>query len=176
MKIRKKDGTWKEIIYSEEQLYKYGLNRLSEREFGQQELSKKMLRLQPDSEVVMGVIEKLVEKGYLSDERRAKSLIRMFERDGIQKIERKLKEKGILQDVIEIEMLEVKERRSDGTDESDTNKAYDLLVKKFKDFKFEDYQKATRFLVSRGFSFDDIKRAIKMLRDNKEESDDFFVE
>jgi regulatory protein len=176
MKIRKKDGTWKEVIYSEDQLYKYGLNRLSEREFGQKELFKKMLRLQPDSEIVQKVIERLVEKDYLSDERRAKSLIRMFERDGIKKIERKLKEKGIVQDVIEIEMLEVKERRSNGTGESDTDKAYELLVKKFKDFKFDDYQKATRFLVSRGFSFDDIKRAIKMLRDSSKESDDFFSE
>ena len=109
MKIRKKDGTFKEIIYSESQLYNYGINRLSEREFGRKELSIKMKRLQPDIAIVENVLSRLEAKNYLSDERRAKSLIRQFiEREGLGKVKQRLALKGLSQDVIADAINEVK--------------------------------------------------------------------
>jgi regulatory protein len=164
MKVRRKDGTWKEIIYDEKQLYRYGLNRLSERDFGKQELMDKMARLQPDKDMIGRVAEKLIEMGYLSDERRAEAMIRMGEgREGLQKIVSRLKDKGIDPEVIAKKIEEFKEKQSSGDTETELEKAHRLLSRKFEVVEREQHQKALRFLVTKGFSFDVAQKAIKNL-------------
>lgn len=164
MKVRKKDGTWKEIIYSSEQLYKYGINRLSEREFGSKELFKKMQRLQPESEIITAVIEKLKAQGYLSDERRANSMFRQFDKnEGIGKIKQRMALKGLDKDLIRSVIESHKEFSEDG---SEVEKALGLIVKKYKQYAPELNQKIYRFLVSKGFDSESSQKAIKRFKDN----------
>lgn len=164
MKIRKKDGTFKEIIYNESQLYKYGINRLSEREFGYKELQTKMKRLQPDVAMVDAVLDKLKGQGYLSDERRARSLINQFiKKEGMGKIKQRLALKGIGSDLIS-EMLKAKKDEMEEEGECEEEKALQLLVKKFKEYEYDNQPKMYRFLASRGFETSEIQKGIKMFQ------------
>lgn len=153
MKIRKKDGTFKEVIYDEKQLNKYGLNRLSERDWGRGELKKKMLRLQPDVEMVDRVLEKLEESGYLSTARRIVAVLNTYgHREGLRRTKQRMAEKGFTKE--EIESVGVADN------EKELEIASAALLRKFKTTD-ADYTKMSRFLVSRGFAFDVIKKAIK---------------
>jgi regulatory protein len=169
MKVRKKDGTWKEIIYAEPQLYKYGLNRISEREFSRHELTEKMKRLQPDEDMIQRVLDKLETMGYVSDERRADALIRMSERgEGWQKTVSRLKDKGISAELIAQKKAEVKEKEDSGECETELEKASRLLHRKFETLDRDTHQKALRFLVTKGFSFDVALKTIKTFESTEE--------
>jgi regulatory protein len=164
MKIRKNDGTYKEIIYNEKQLLKYGLNRLSEREFSRQELFKKMKNLQPEEAMVNGILDKLTEMGYLSDERRAKMLYAQYaQREGTYKIKMRLKDKGIPQELID-SLLSEKQENAEEEGSGELQKAFEILQRKFQVFDSEKYAKMSRFLFSRGFNSDAVKRALDQLK------------
>jgi regulatory protein len=156
MKIRKKDGTFKEIIYDATKLYRYGLNRLSEREFSRKELQERMTRLQPDQTIIEEVLQKLENAGYLSDERRAAAIIRQFQtRESHRKIKQRLQQKGI-QSAMAQDMTS-----SMGTVEDESEKALALLNRKFTMYDQSKREKMVRFLSSKGFSFDVISKCLR---------------
>lgn len=169
MRIRKKDGTYKEIVYNEAQLYRYGINCLSEREWGRAELQKKMLRLQPETEIIHRVLDKLESQNYLSDERRVRMVITQFERrEGARKIKQRLAEKGLPRELVD-SVLEEKVRDAEERGESENERAAEILLRKFKQYNADQYAKMARFLISRGFGGSAMKFAIQALKTKTEE-------
>ena len=159
MLIRTKSGALKEIIYTEQQLYNYGINRISEREWARGELKLKMSRLQPDSAIVDRVLDKLESLGYLSDERRAKSMFNQFgSRESINKTKQRIAMKGVNKDTIQAVISENFENHDE------TELALNLLLKKFKSYDVELRDKMTRFLASKGFKYDTISKAISSFK------------
>jgi SOS response regulatory protein OraA/RecX len=168
MRVRKKDGTLKEIVYTEAQLYRYGINRLSEREWGRAELQKKMVRLQPDVEMIGRVLDKLESQSYLSDERRVRMMVTQFERrEGARKIRQRLSEKGLPRDVVEA-VLEEKQQQAEESGETENERAAELLQRKFRQYSADNYAKMSRFLISRGFGGTSLKFAIEALKTHTE--------
>ena len=158
--------TNKVIVYDERKLYNYGINRISVRDYGRIELAKKMARFQEDPEMINNVLDKLEAQGYLSDERRTISLLNQFSgRESIHKTKNRIYQKGLAKDLVQ----EVIEKRSEVNTEEfpEQNTAIELLEKKFKNFdpSSDDIQKTKermiRFLASKGFKYDDIKKSMK---------------
>ena len=84
----------KKIVYDEKKLYNYGINRLSVRDYGRQELFDKMSKWQEDISIVNTVLDKLESLGYLSEERRIRNLINLYlPTEGIKKLKLRLYQK-----------------------------------------------------------------------------------
>lgn len=151
----------KDFNYNEKQLFRYGINKLSAREYSKYDLKNKMLRLQKDVEIVDKVLETLVEKGYLSDERKARNIILQYSnKEGISKTTNRLRQRGISNEVVE----RVKEEIDIKEDEFEI--AYQIIYKKYKLYNPDNYQKMTRLLASKGFSFDSIRKALDKFKSN----------
>jgi SOS response regulatory protein OraA/RecX len=171
MLIRTKKGVLKEIIYDQKQLYNYGINRLSSRDYSRHELLTKMKRLQPDLSMVNTALDKLEEQGYLSDKNRVRSLLNQFDsRESINKTKNRILQKGVNKYLIE-DMIEEKQSldaawgQTQSYDEDELSKevsnAQDLLVKKFRFYDIEKKDKMVRFLASKGYKYPDISKAVK---------------
>lgn len=168
MLVKNKKGEIKEIIYDEKQLYNYGINRFSERDYGRQELLVKMKRLQPDLDIVNKVLDKLEEQNYISDEKRAKSLFNQFShKESINKTIQRIKKIGITKDTIDNVIYEktsadnlLKDEFIEDEIEEETKNALDLLVRKFRFYDIEKKDKMVRFLVSKGYRYNNISKAI----------------
>lgn len=171
MLIRNKKGEVKEIIYDERQLYNYGINRISSRDYGRQELVVKMKRLQPDLEMINKVLDKLQSQGYISDESRARSLFNQFDgKESINKTIQRILKIGISRDTIDdvVEQRREQQVALSPDDEFDEDKmsvevenALELLGKKFRFYDFLKKDKMVRFLASKGYKYDSISKAIK---------------
>lgn len=132
--------TDKKIVYDERKLYNYGINRLSVRDYGRQELKQRMQRFQEDNTMVDGVLDKLEHQGYLSDERRITALFNQFEgRESIHKTKNRIMQKGLPKDLVE----EIISARVKVDEEPEKDTASELLERKFKKFDFlhDDKQK-----------------------------------
>ncbi|MBP9742164.1 MAG: regulatory protein RecX [Burkholderiales bacterium] len=126
---------------------------LSRREYGQIELFNKLKQYSADEGMISQVLQELVDKGYLSDLRYIKGyLARKSNKYGLLKLKYDL-----LQKVSDVELINevVKEANLD-----EVAQATQILIKKFgliaktSDDKF----KQTKFLTSRGFSFDIVRQ------------------
>jgi SOS response regulatory protein OraA/RecX len=161
----------KPIVYNEKQLYNYGINRLSVREYSRAELEKKMLNY-GTPELVKNALDKLVSQNYLSDIRRAKSIYNQYkEKESVSKVKRRMSDKGITKDTMEEFFEELNEEKELSNIEIPTeiDNATQLLLKKYKridsdldfDAKNKLKQSMIRFLASRGYNFGDISKAIQ---------------
>jgi SOS response regulatory protein OraA/RecX len=156
----------KEIIYDERKLYNYGINRLSVRDYGYNELCQKMSRYQHDIEMVHKVLDKLVSQGYLSDERRIRSMLIQYKsRESINKTKSRMLQSGFTKDQIEEVIDKIEEQNINIVDEDEFSeeikKTIDLLIKKYKTFNKDNWDKMVRFLASKGFKYGDIIKGIK---------------
>lgn len=138
------------------QRYKnYCLYLLGRREYSRLELLKKAAQDIP-KEIVNQVLDELSDKDLQSDERFCLSFIRQKKQrgEGKLKIKQGLKAKGISEVLIEKHLINI--------DWLDI--ALELYQRKFKNEKPKDYKdlaKRQRFLLSRGFSYDEIKEIMK---------------
>ncbi len=160
----------REIIYDEQKLKNYAINKLSKQDWGRKELFLKMSRYQKDADIVNKVLDLLENAGYLSDKRRINSVLKQFStREAVNKTKQRLTQKGFTKDQIK-EVVEEREEQSQ-YEEVDENLPFTILERKFRnirpfvgEYTFEEKQKVkekmTRFLAGRGFSFDDIRKAM----------------
>ena len=164
----------KPIVYNEQKLYNYGINRLSSRDYSRKELFDRMVRFQEDTSMVDKVLDKLEEQGYLSDMRRAKSILNQYDRrESIHKTRNRIRQKGVSMDTLE-EVLAEKEENAPVNESEfsiDTQKAYDILLKKYHTYDTEKWDKMVRFLASRGFKYADINQAIQNLKNQDKLTD-----
>ena len=128
------------------------LRLLARRDHSRAELERKLEPHAGSPEVVAGILEALVQRKQLSDERyaeeRARSLSRKY---GAAKIRQDLKARGVDQDVI-----------NRVSTEHELERAVAILRRKFRApaVSREEHARRGRFLQSRGFSYDVIKNAL----------------
>ena len=141
----------KDVPDTPEELKARALRFLVRREHSRLELGRKLAPHAESPEAVEAVLESLVSRKQLSDERfaheRARSLSRKY---GAARIRHDLKVRGIAKDIAD--------QASRGFD--DLEKARQILHRKYRQpaATREEKAKRARFLQGRGFSYDVIRR------------------
>lgn len=149
------------------------LSALSRRRYTKKEITDKLKKCGADDEVSEKVVEWAVSYGFLNDEEYVKSYISdavNIKKYGMRKIKFELLRKGIDKFVLEDVLFEM-----DPIDETDNIK--NILEKRLKnkdDRKEAD--RVIRYLISRGFEFNDIKKCIAVYDGDGELGDDDFGE
>ena len=84
-------------------LYEEAITLLAKRDYARQELATRLGTLEPDREVVEGVIDRLDEQGYLDDRRMADNILRkeLKKQHGPARLRQSLRQKGIEPTVID---------------------------------------------------------------------------
>ncbi|MCC6548806.1 MAG: regulatory protein RecX [Ignavibacteriaceae bacterium] len=150
------------------------------RQHSKTELKRKLKSKFREHDLIDGVIEKLSENGLLNDARFAEhyteSLVRKH--SGVNKIKAKLFEKGINRE-ISIENLE---RTKDELAEEYHEGLTDEFRKKIRQLKKKNLQqkdliiRVTRYLLSKGFTFQEIKNCINENMDNLSDDSERLLE
>lgn len=152
-------------------LYTRSLEYVLIRPRSQRELRDYLYRKTRDTRTKMGTIKKgvspeltervfnrLLEKGYLDDEKFARFWVENRNtRKGtsLRKLQSELMAKGVERSIIE--------RALQDTDRSDTDELQKIILKKAS--RYSDEQKLMAYLVRQGFSYDDVKQAIRSLNE-----------
>ena len=121
------------------------------------ELKKYLRDRKYNQDVITYVVDKLKEYNFLSDENLAKTFVEYGQKKmGIYKMRQKLMEKGISKELIEKSLEEV---------EPQDDICLRMLQKKIgnNERTRENMAKAYRYLLSKGFDYDTIKRAFNKL-------------
>ncbi|AZS82528.1 recombination regulator RecX [Achromobacter spanius] len=128
---------------------------LSRREHAREELARKLAAYAEDADEIEGVLDALEKEGWLSTERFAQSLVhRRASRQGAARIVQELRQHG----VDDTQVAELREQLR----ATEYDRALEVWKKRF-DAKPEDraiYAKQARFLASRGFAQDVIRRIL----------------
>ncbi|MGV2865532.1 recombination regulator RecX [Achromobacter sp. ESBL13] len=128
---------------------------LSRREHAREELARKLAAYAEDADEVQSVLDALEKEGWLSTERFAQSLVhRRASRQGAARIVQELRQHG----VDDIQVAELREQLR----ATEYDRALEVWKKRF-DTKPQDraaYAKQARFLASRGFAHDVIRRIL----------------
>ena len=134
------------------------LEYLGKREYSYAELGQKLKTyLEEDEgfEVITAILEDFKTRGWLSDARFTEQIVHArSHKFGSAKIANELREKGVSQDLISDAIEKVKEKELDN--------AKEIWRKKFKKSpdSRDEWARQARFLQSRGFDFDVIKRVL----------------
>lgn len=131
---------------------------LSRREYSRRELQRKLAPHAQDPDELEALLDGLERENWLSNERFAQSLVnRRAQRQGAQRIVQELRQHGLAENVIQDA-----EQRLHGTERQ---RATEIWEKKFgrppQDAK--DYARQFRFMASRGFSTELIRRLLGRL-------------
>lgn len=133
------------------------MNLLARREYSAEELRQKLLQKSSDQDLVKQVIQKLIDDGLQSDERFAEAFTRMRlnQGKGSLKVRLELKQKGIASRLIDACI---------NTDNDQWQQALETLIqRRFSGHLSNDLREKARqlrFLQSRGFSLEQIRRVI----------------
>ena len=133
------------------------LRLLSRREHSEQELTAKLLRKDVGVGTVTQVIADLKERDYLSDQRFTEMFVssRIERGQGPRKIRQELCARGIKEDLVD--------RFIDQSDSTWETVLYRVWSKKFGEMKpssYEEWAKQARFLQSRGFTAEQIRKVV----------------
>ena len=134
------------------------LEYLGKREYSYAELDQKLktyLEEDESIEVVTAILEDFKARGWLSDARFTEQIVHArSHKFGSAKIANELREKGVSQELIENAIEQVKQNELDN--------AKDIWRKKFKatPASRDEWARQARFLQSRGFGFDVIKKVL----------------
>lgn len=129
----------------------------------EKELRKYLREHKYSSKVVDFVVDKLKEYNFLSDEMLAKNFVEYSQNKmGVYKLRQKLMEKGIARDIIDSALDDLAPQ-----DDACLNLARKKLGDKER--SRENMAKVYRFLLSKGFDYDTIKRTFNKLEYNEEE-------
>ncbi len=141
------------------------LEYLGKREYSYAELGQKLktyLEEDESFEVVTEILEDFKKRGWLSDARFTEQIVHArSHKFGSAKIANELREKGISQELIETALEQVKENELDN--------AKDIWRKKLKAIPAsrDEWARQARFLQSRGFGFDVIKKVLNSTKDSE---------
>jgi len=138
----------------------YALWLLARRPYCEKQIHEKLARKEFLSEEIEATMIRLKELKFLDDAELARSFIRQSitgKAKGARRIKFELLRKGVDKEIVEQVLLE------SGLSEGETDLATETLQRFGRRFKKLDshkrYEKAIRFLITRGFSFDDSKKA-----------------
>jgi regulatory protein len=139
------------------------LDYLGKREYSYAELGQKLktyLADDEDFEQITAILEDFKTRGWLSDARFTEQIVHArSHKFGASKIANELREKGVASDLIDTAIEQVKE--------NELENAIEIWRKKFKQAPSsrEDWARQARFLQSRGFGFDVIKKVLNTKTD-----------
>ena len=131
---------------------------LARREYSRHELFSRLLQAGADEALLVSLLDELAQRGWLSDQRFTDQVLRsrsgMF---GVRRIRYELREKGVAEDTINASLAE--------SPQDDYAVAKALWLKKFGRPADDEKEKAkqVRFLQSRGFGFEIIRKIIRGL-------------
>jgi len=137
------------------------LDYLGKREYSYVELAQKLKPFVEESEIdsadaqIKAILDDFVKRGWLSDARFTEQVVHARKsKFGSAKVANELREKGVADDLIMDAIEKLKE--------TELENALAIWRKKFKvsPHSREEWAKQARFLQSRGFSFDLIKRVL----------------
>lgn len=138
------------------------LEYLGKREYSAVELGQKLKAYAEESDDILALLNDFKARGWLSDVRFTEQIVRARKvKFGSAKIAHELREKGIADELIADAVAEVQG--------SEIENATAVWCKKFKQpaSSRNEWAKQARFLQSRGFSFDTIKKVL-----SKQDNDD----
>lgn len=136
---------------------------LARREYSRQELARKLSSLGP-TELVEIVLNELEQRGLQSDARFVESWVRSHgARFGAAKVRQTLRGKGLAGELVDAQLA-----LADLPDE--TSRAREVWAKKFSAAPADgrEWARQARFLQSRGFATDVIRRVLKDLDNNED--------
>ena len=134
------------------------LEYLGKREYSYAELGQKLktyLAENEDFEVITAILEDFKTRGWLSDKRFTEQIVHARQaKFGVAKIAHELREKGVSAELIAGAVATVKG--------NELNNAVEIWRKKFRAApeNRDEWAKQARFLQSRGFGFDVIKKVL----------------
>jgi regulatory protein len=153
------------MTQAEENFYNFALRFLSYRTRSEKEVVDKLKSKQVDPQIVEKIIAKLKDKKFINDEEFARQWIESrlrFKPRSLRLIKLELKQKGISPEIVESSI-----KNQELGAESDLEQAKQLIEKRIGRFrnKFgmtreEAYEKLGRYLASKGFNWDIIKKSI----------------
>jgi regulatory protein len=139
----------------EKSLRQRALEYLGKREYSYTELGQKLKAYADDGDDIPALLEDFKARGWLSDERFTEQIVHArHTKFGSAKIAHELRGKGVADHLIADAIEQVKD--------SELNNATEVWRKKFKHGpqNREEWAKQARFLQSRGFGFDMIKKVL----------------
>jgi regulatory protein len=134
------------------------LEYLGKREYSYAELGQKLktyLEEDEDFEIITAILDDFKTRGWLSDARFTEQIVHArSHKFGSAKIANELREKGVSDDLVRDAVEKVKENELDN--------AKEIWLKKYKNSPAnrDEWAKQARFLQSRGFGFDIIKKVL----------------
>lgn len=137
--------------------YERAMYLLDYRDYSSEEMREKLYNTYPNEKLCSEVMDKLVEKGFIDDERYAKNLARKLieiKKYGEYKVRFEMRRKGIDEDLIE-ETIE-------DYDEDKLDRIIEVIDKKYARY-FDDekgIKKAKAGLARMGYSYSDINDAV----------------
>lgn len=139
----------------EKSLRQRALEYLSKREYSTIELGQKLKTYADETDDIPALLADFKARGWLSDARFTKQLVRARQvKFGSTKVAYELKEKGVAEELIAEAVSDIKE--------NELEHATEVWRKKFKQpaANRNEWAKQARFLQSRGFGFDIIKKVL----------------
>lgn len=143
------------------------LDYLAKREYSYAELGRKLKAFAEESDDIPALLEDFKTRGWLSDERFTEQLVHARKaKFGSARVAHELREKGITDDLIANAMIDVKA--------SEFANAREIWQRKYRvaPKTREEWAKQARFLQSRGFGFDVIKKILNNDSLSDEETND----
>jgi regulatory protein len=137
------------------------LEYLGKREYSYAELAQKLKTYAEETDDIPALLDDFKKRGWLSDARFTEQIVHArSHKFGSAKIAHELREKGVSQELIENAIEQVKGNELDN--------AREVWLKKFKNAPTsrDEWTRQARFLQSRGFGFDVIKKVLNTKKDD----------
>lgn len=131
------------------------LEYLGKREYSYHELGQKLKTYAEETDDIPALLEDFKTRGWLSDKRFTDQLVHARQvKFGSGKVANELRQKGVADDLISDAIISLKE--------NELSNATEVWRKKFKTpaSNRDEWAKQARFLQSRGFGFDIIKKVL----------------
>lgn len=139
----------------EKSLRQRALEYLGKREYSYTELGQKLKFFAQETDDISALLDDFKQRGWVSDARFTEQIVHARQaKFGSARIAHELREKGVADHLIQDAIEQVKDHELDN--------AAEVWRKKFKSVpkSREDWAKQARFLQSRGFGFDLIKKVL----------------
>ncbi|HSH54740.1 MAG TPA: recombination regulator RecX [Methylotenera sp.] len=137
------------------------LDYLGKREYSYAELGQKLKAFAEESDDIPALLEDLKKRGWLSDERFTEQIVHARKsKFGSARVAHELREKGVADDLIANAVADVKENELANATEV-WRKKYNSPPK-----SRDEWAKQARFLQSRGFGFEIIKKVLNTTTEN----------
>jgi regulatory protein len=142
-------------------LQQRALEYLGKREYSYHELAQKLKTYAEETDDIPALLDDFKKRGWLSDARFTEQIVHArSHKFGSAKIAHELREKGVSQELIESAIEQVKDNELDNAREV-WRKKYNAVPK-----SRDEWTRQARFLQSRGFGFDVIKKVLNTKTDD----------